>query len=85
MHVARKNWTLSELSAEFLYTVIPALIEGLECQGHPSRVVSATVFINNVQYFISGEENAFTNHWHTFSFHVVLISFRHVFQAIVAI
>lgn len=49
-----------------LNIVIPAFIKGLECQRHPSRVISETVFIDNVWYFIPREENESTNNWRIF-------------------
>lgn len=57
VRVAQKSRTLNEMSADLLYTLIPALMEGLERQGRPNSVISETVFLDNVQHFIPGEEN----------------------------
>lgn len=55
MQQGRVWWVVCWLQA------IPALMKGLECQGHPSRVVCVTVSFGNAHNFIPREENSSTN------------------------
>lgn len=66
VHAAHRSWTLDESSTHLMCTVIPALMKGLGCQGHSCSVISDTVIIDNVQYFISRGENKSTDNWRTF-------------------
>lgn len=66
----------------WLYTVIPALMEGLERQLGPNSVISETVLIDNVRYLIPREELESTNNWCIFPSMLCWDGFHHVFQAI---